>query len=418
MRERLELALRPWDYSDIAWLWGALLALMALTIALSSYGRARLAHLVMAAAGAAVTLRFAFQLATHYARCAACSLVFDVSPNAASWAFFYDYLMCAVVLALFAFQESRRFGRARPALRALTVLIAPLVAAPLIFADVHAAEEAGAKPSAEVPRLRWVYAALTVLSAPFVMPALPRDHFGDLGGEFYWDGTSNQANSYVAYAVLLLFGQVFLYALPRTRGFWMRVASLFLAFNCLAAYIALFFVFHDDRLAPPARRHAFAPRMAGSHIGAVLLGNFLAALFGVTLRFTHFVIKAPETVCHEGEVTRARELPRCLADLEAALPERERAAAAPGAGSLARALPEETRRCIALAKEALAADEGRAREIVARLGRHHGSDLPSCQEAASANYAVLNECPIVAPVTMGPRAAPNPAPPAAAPLKP
>jgi hypothetical protein len=392
MRERWQLALRPWDYSDIAWLWAALLALMIVAIVLSSLGRAARAHQLMAAAGAAVTSLFAFQLVTHYARCAACSLFFDVSPNAASWAFFYDYLVCAVILGCFAFQEMRRFAEPRPAAWALAVMVAPLVATPLLFARLHAIEAAGKAPAANVPSLRWVYAALVVIAAPFVMPALPVDHFGDLGGEFYWDGTSNQANSYVAYAVLLLFGQVFLYTLPRTKGFWWRVGSLFLAFNCLAAYLALYLVWHDGRLAGGARRHGFAPGQAFSQIGAVLLGNALAAIFGVTLRFTHFVIKAPETVCREGEITRARALPVCLDDLTAALPAREQAAAAPGAGALARALPEETRAIIALAKEAIGGDEGRRRELVKRLGRHHGSDLRSCQEAASANYAVMCEC--------------------------
>jgi hypothetical protein len=368
MRERLQLALRPWDYSDIAWLWAALLALMIVAIVLSSVGRAVRAHQLMAAAGAAVTSLFAFQLVTHYARCAACSLFFDMSPNAASWAFFYDYLVCGVILACFAFQEMRRFAEKRPALWALAVLVVPLVATPLLFARLHAIEAAEKAPTAAVPSLRWVYAALVVIAAPFVMPALPVDHFGDLGGEFYWDGTSNQANSYVAYAVLLSFGQVFLYTLPRTKGFWWRVGSLFLAFNCLAAYLALYLVWHDGRLAGAARRLGFAPGQAFSQIGAVLLGNALAAIFGVTLRFTHFVIKAPETVCREGEITRARALPACLADLTAALPAREQAAAAPGAGALARALPEETRAVMALAKEALAGDEAQRRELVKRRG--------------------------------------------------
>ena len=397
MRERLQLALRPWDYSDIAWLWAALLALMALGIALQSVGRARNAHRLMAIAGSLVTGRFAYQLVTHYARCAACSLAFDVSPNAASWAFFYDYLVCCLVLALFAFQEMRRFGQPRPAAWAIAVVAAPLVATPLLFDRLHAIEAADEKPSGSVPSLRFAYAALVVVAAPFVMPALPVDHFGDLGGEFYWDGTSNQANAYVAYAVLLLFGQVFLYTLPRTRGFWMRVASLFLAFNCLAAYIALYLVWHDGRLDGPRRRHAFVLRQGVSQIGAVLLGNALAAIFGVTLRFTHFVIKAPETVCHEGEVTRARALPACVVDLEAALPARSEAARAPGANAWARALADETQASIELARDALASDEARTRALVSELGRHHGSDLRSCQEAASANYAVVCECPAAAP---------------------
>jgi hypothetical protein len=393
MRERLELALRPWDYSEIAWLWAALLALMAASIALQAYGSARRAHQLLAAAGAVVTGIFGWHLVSHYARCAACSLVFDISPNAASWAFFYDYAACCVVLAIFAFQELCRFGEDRPILWSFGVLAAPLVASPLLFARLHDLEAAGAEPAARVPSLRWVYAALVVLSAPFVMPALPVDHFGDLGGEFFWDGTSNQANTYVAYTVLLLFGQVFLYTLPRTKGFWPRVGSLFLAFNCLAAYIALYFVFYDGRFAGPRRRMPFVPRQVFSQVGAVILGNAIAALFGVTLRFTHFVIKAPETVCHEGEVTRARALPACVADLEAALPSRFEAASAPGANAWARALPEETRASIALGKEALAADEVRARDLVKKLGLHHGADLRSCQEAASANYAVLCECP-------------------------
>jgi hypothetical protein len=177
----------------------------------------------------------------------------------------------------------------------------------------------------------------------------------------------------------------------------MRVGSLFLAFNCLAAYIALYFVWHDGRLASAPRKHGFALGQSMSQIGAVLLGNALAALFGVTLRFTHFVIKAPETVCHEGEVTRARALPACLADLEGALPDREKAAAAPGANAWARALPDETRACIALAREAIAGDEAKKRDLVKRLGLHHGSDLRSCQEAASANYAVICECAEIKP---------------------
>src|SRR5262249_6453314 len=160
-----------------------------------------------AVAGAAVTGQFAFHLVTHYARCAACSLPFDLCPNAASFAFLYDYVACCVVLAVFTFQEMRRFAPPRAAAWTLFVAVAPLVAPPLVVSwlpEVEADEKApGAAPS-----LRWVYAALVVLSAPFVMPALPLDHFGDLGGEFYWDGTSNQANTYVAYAVLLLFGQI------------------------------------------------------------------------------------------------------------------------------------------------------------------------------------------------------------------
>jgi hypothetical protein len=112
-------------------------------------------------------------------------------------------------------------------------------------------------------------------------------------------------------------------------------------------------------------------------------------------------------VCREGELTRARVLPRCLADLEAALPARQHAAEAEGANAWARALPAETRECIALARAAIEGDERARQESTRRLGRHHGSDLPSCQEAASANYAVLNECPVLPPphamTTSGPR---------------
>lgn len=398
MNERLILALRPWTYSDVGILWGALLGLMAVCVVLQATGRARPAHQLMAAAGALVTGVLGWNLLSHYARCAACPIAFDVSPNPSSWAFLYDYILCAVVLGVFAAQETRRYALAHPVRWTLSMLAAPLVAAPLFFLRLHQLETGGASPARRGPSLRWVYAALVVLSAPFVMPALPFDHFGALGGEFFWDGTSNQVNTYVARAVLLLFGQVFLFTLPRTRGFWWWVASLFLAFNCLAAYIALFLIFYDGRFAEAETpRREFRPGLALAQIGAILAGNAIAALFGVTLRYTHFVIKAPEQVCREGEATRARVLPRCLADLEAALPSRQRAAEAPGANALARALPGETRECIALARAAIDGDERAKQESTRLLGRHHGSDLPSCQEAASANYAVLNECPVLPP---------------------
>lgn len=408
MNDRLILALRPWTYSDVGILWAALLGLMITCVVLQATGRARPAHQLMAIAGALVTGTLAWQLASHYAPCDACSVASDVSPNPSSQAFFYDYVMCAVVMGVFAAQESRRYGLARAAPWTLSMFVAPLVAAPLFFLRLHELETGGASPTRPVRSLRWVYAALVVLSAPFIMPALPYDHFGALGGEFYWDGTSNQVNTYVARAVLLLFGQVFLFTLPRTRGFWWWVASLFLAFNCLAAYIALFLVFYDGRFAAAeAPRREFRPGLALGQIVAILAGNAIAALFGVTLRYTHFVIKAPEQVCREGEVTRARVLPICLADLEAALPARERAASAAGANAWARALPGETRACIALARAAIDGDERARQESTRALGRHHGSDLPSCQEAASANYAVLNECPVLTPrhavTTSGPR---------------
>lgn len=400
MNDRLILALRPWTYSDVGVMFAVLLGLMFLGVVLQGRGRARTAHRVMAAAGALVTGTLVWHLASHYARCAACSPLFDLCPNPSSWAFLWDYIMCAVVLGVFAFQESRRYGLAHPGRWALAVLAAPLVGTPLFFARLHDLEEGGAAPTTGVPSLRWVYAALVVLSAPFVMPALPLDHFGALGGEFYWDGTSNQINTYVAYSVLLLFGQVFLFTLPRTRGVAWRVASLFLAFNCLAAYIALFFVFHDQRFRNGGvARHRFAPRQELAIIGAIALGNVVAMLFGVTLRYTHFVVKSPEQVCREGEVTTGRALRTCVADLEAALPARERAASVAGANAYALALPGETRACLALARGALSGDERARRELTRRLAVHHGSDLPSCQEAASANYAVLNECPILPPPT-------------------
>lgn len=401
MNERLVLALRPWTYSDVGILWGALLGLMGLCVVLQAAGRARTAHRLMAAAGALVTGVLGWHLVAHYARCAACSLAFDASPNPSSQAFLYDYVMCAVVLGVFAAQEARRYALAHPVRWTVAMLAAPLVAAPLFFLRLHELETGGAEPSRPVRSLRRVYAALVVLSAPFVMPALPYDHFGALGGEFYWDGTSNQVNTYVARAVLLLFGQVFLFTLPRTRGFWWWVASLFLAFNCLAAYIALFLVFYDGRFAAPAEapRREFRPGLALAQVGAILAGNAIAALFGVTLRYTHFVIKAPERVCREGEVTRARAVRTCLDELAASLPARQLAAAAPGANAYARALPGETRACIALARAAVDGDERARQESTLALGRHHGSDLPSCQEAASANYAVLNECPVLPPLT-------------------
>jgi len=67
----------------------------------------------MAIAGALVTGTLAWQLASHYAPCDACSVATDVSPNPSSQAFFYDYVMCAVVMGVFAAQESRRRARAR-----------------------------------------------------------------------------------------------------------------------------------------------------------------------------------------------------------------------------------------------------------------------------------------------------------------
>jgi hypothetical protein len=115
----------------------------------------------------------------------------------------------------------------------------------------------------------------------------------------------------------------------------------------------------------------------------------------VTLRYTEVIIKPPGQVCREGLATRDRTLPSCLTDLEGALPVRE--AAAREGGALAQALPEETRACADLARRALASAEGPRRELTRQLGQHHGSDLVSCQEAASANYAVLNECEEIAP---------------------
>src|SRR3954468_11496488 len=102
MRERLILALRPWTYSDIGVLWFGLLALMAICVALQARGRTRIAHQLMAAVGALLTGKLALNLAWHYARCHACSVLFDVSPNPSSWAFLYDYICCGVILALFA----------------------------------------------------------------------------------------------------------------------------------------------------------------------------------------------------------------------------------------------------------------------------------------------------------------------------
>ncbi len=401
MNDRLILALRPWTYSDVGVMFAVLLGLMFLSVVLQGRGRARTAHRVMAAAGALVTAQLGWHLVSHYARCDACPVAFDVCPNPSSWAFLYDYLACQVVLSLFAFQESRRYGLAHPVRWALAVFAAPLVGTPLFFARLHDLEEGGATPTASVPSLRWAFAALVVLSAPFVMPALPFDHFGALGGEFYWDGTSNALNTYVAYSVLLLFGQVFVFTLPRTRGVAWQVASLFLAFNCLAAYIALFFVFYDQRFTADTStpRHRFAPRGEIGIIGAIVLGNLAAMIFGVTLRYTHFVVKSPEQVCHEGLVTTRRALAACVTDLEAALPARQQAAVASGANSYARALPGETQACLTLARGAIAGDERERRELTRRLAIHHGSDLPSCQEAASANYAVLNECPIIPPLS-------------------
>jgi hypothetical protein len=401
MRERLVLALRPWTYSDIGVLWFGLLALMAICIALQARGRMRSAHLAMAGVGLVLTGKLAVNLAWHYGRCTACSASFDVSPNASSWAFLYDYICCAIILAIFAVRESGRFALPRRARArwAAGMLVAPTVAAPLFFAELHALESAEKAPESSSRSWRPLYLVLVVVSAPFVMPALPVDHFGDLGGEFFWDGTSNQINSYVGLSVLLLFGQIFLFTLPRTRGFWLEVGGLFLAFNCLAAYFALWAASYDRRFTTEDRTrwHAFALRGAGGMIGAVLLGNAVAALFGVTLRTTHFVIKSPETVCAEGLATRTRSLPVCLGDLERAASARDAKASLPGANEFSRKLPEETGACIDLARSAMdaagAGDEKQARELTRRLGTHHGSGIPSCQEAASANYAVLNECP-------------------------
>lgn len=399
MGDRLTLALRPWTYSEIGVLWAALLGLMALCIALQSYGRARLAHGLMAAAGAGLTGRLAWHLASHYARCAACGVAFDLVPNASSWAFFYDYLCVVAILAMFAWQESRRFALPAPARTVAAMVVAPLVTGPLFFAKLHDLEAQEAPPAASPPSWRRPYVAMAVLAAPFVMPALPFDHFGALGGEFFWDGTSNRLNSYIGLSVLLLFGQVFLFTLPRTRGFAWQVASLFLAFNNLAAYLALFAARFDSRhevspARPPLR---FASRGAGAMIAAVLAGNAVAALFGVALRYTHFIIKAPETVCAEGRVTRARALPLCVTALEGVSAAREARARAPGANALDRALPGETAVALSYARQAvIALGEGDTREagvLTRRLGEQHGSDLPVCQEAASANYAVLNECP-------------------------
>lgn len=400
MSDRLTLALRPWTYSEIGVLWAALLVLMTVCIALQSRGRARAAHGLMAAAGAALTGRLAWHLLGHYARCAVCPVAYDLVPNASSWAFFYDYLCCCALLAMFAWQESRRFGLAAPHRTVAAMLAVPLVAGPLFFARLHEIEDRGAPMPSPTPSWRVPFLVMAIVSAPFVMPALPLDHFGALGGEFFWDGTSNRLNSYVGLSVLLLFGQVFLFTLPRTRGFAWKVASLFLAFNCLAAYFAVFAARFDGRHAADVRDRGtfrFAPRGAGAMIAAVFAGNAVAALFGVALRYSHFVIKAPETVCAEGRVTRARALPVCIRALEAATPAREALARAPGANALARDLPAETALALSYARQALASleqgDARRAGVLTRRLGEQHGSDLPSCQEASSANFAVLNECP-------------------------
>jgi hypothetical protein len=391
LNDRLVLALRPWTYSEIGALWSGLLGLMIVCVLLQAFGHARRGHQLMAAAGAVITGRFLFHLVTHYLRCAACSVVFDVSPNASSWSVFYDYAVCCLVLGVFAWREANRFAIARPAAWTAAIAVVPLVAGPLFFAQLHERETSGATPTDTTPRYRKLYFALVVVAAPFVMPALPRDHFGDLGGEFFWDGTSTQANTYMMDAVLLMFGQIFLFTLPRTRGLLWQTAGLFLAFNCLAAYLALFLAYYELRFVQ-APRFQFALGGSPTQIGAILAGNLIAAGFGVTLRYTTFVIKSPERVCQEGQATREQALPRCLTDLEAALPVREAAAHLDGANALALALPEETRACVELAKRALAATEGGRRDLTQQLGQHHGSDLVSCQEAASANYAVLNEC--------------------------
>lgn len=393
--DQLAIALRPWTYDEIAVLWSGLLLFAAATLVLHGRGHARAAHLTAAAAGAVVTARLWIELATHYATCPGCSFWFDLCPNPASWAFLYDYLVCCVVLGTIAARELGRYGeRAAPWIAAACV--SPVVAAPLLFARLHDLEATGT-PRPQAPRA-WPYAALAVLAAPFVMPALPFDHFGALGAEFFWDSTSNPVNAYVGDSVMLLFAQVFLFTLPRTRSWLWQVAGLFLAFNCLASYIALWFLVYD-------RAGGRVPvdlgvRRSLAHVAALLTGNLVAAGFGVTLRVTAFVIKAPAQACAEGLATRDRELPACLADLEARLPARE-AGAATG-GGWAQRLPDETRAAIAVARDAIAAPEAERRQLVTRLARLHGAKTPSCEEAASANYAVVYECAAVTTGTTSP----------------
>jgi hypothetical protein len=389
MNEQLMVALRPWTYSEIGVLWSGLLSLIAACLVLHGLGRVRLAHGLMSVAGLVVTGRFLFQLATHYSMCPGCSLWFDICPNPSTWAFLYDYFVSSAILAVIAFQELRRFGDDRAWLWALGAVVFPVVMAPLVFLRIHTLE------ATTSPRPRgsiWpLYAVLVVVAAPFIMPALPFDHFGALGGEFFWDSTSNQANTYSGYSVMLLFGQIFLFTLPRTRHVALQVAGLFLAFNCLAAYLALFFVFYDQRYAGAVWSRGTGWKTGLVHVGALLAGNAIAAGFGVTLRYTEFVIKAPLQVCHEGLVTRDKYLPICATDLETLLPTREAGA---GGNGWARRLPDETREAIDLAREAIAADEASRRDLVLVLARHHGARIPSCEEAASANYAVVNECPV------------------------
>lgn len=391
MPDQLIVALRPWTYSEIGVLWGGLLALIAACLWLQAIHRPRLAYALMSGAGLVVTGRFGYALLTHYASCPGCSFWFDVCPNPSTWAFLYDYLCCCALLGLMAWQESRRFGSRNAWIWAVAAASFPIVVAPLVFHRVSGWESD--RTTLPRPRLSWIYAAIGVLAAPFVMPALPFDHFGSLGGEFFWDSTSNAANTYSADAVMLLFGQVFLFTLPRTKGLGWQVAGLFLAFNNLAAYIAVFLFFFDRR----TERHlAWGGRAAAAQIAAVFLGNAVAAGFGVTLRYTEFVIKPPLQACREGEATRDAQLPLCASDLADLLPRRERDRSR---NLWAAALPAETKEAISLAHRAMVADEATRRDLVSVLATHHGARIPSCEEAGSANYAVVNECPAV--VTTG-----------------
>lgn len=387
MREWFIAALTPWTSSELGYVAVGLLGLMGACLALHARGHVRAAHGVMAMVGAVLTGKLVFDLVSHYARCRVCSVAFDVSPNAASWAFLDDYLACAALLALFAVKEGGRFAlstRAR-ALWAAGMLVAPTVAAPLFFSELHAREQRGdAGTPVPARSWRWVYLAFLILSPPFVWPSLRVDHFGALGGELYVDATTNQLNAYVARAILLLYWPVFLFTLPRTRGFWLKVAGLWLGFTWVAAYLALWASFYDGRFTKPerTRRHAFTPGGAWGMAAATLLANAIAFVFVAGLRSTPGLIKAPATVCAEGLATRSRELPVCVDDLTRAATMHD---------------SEETRACLELARSAIAAadagDEKLARELTRRLGGHHGSDLRSCQTASSANIAVLNECP-------------------------
>jgi hypothetical protein len=130
---------------------------------------------------------------------------------------------------------------------------------------------------------------------------------------------------------------------------------------------------------------------------AFLLSIVLGFVWVKSLRATHVFIKSADTVCAEGLATRSRELPVCLDDLSRAATTYDAEAAQAGSSSVTRTLAEETRACLGLARSAIGAvaagDEKNARELTRRLGAHHGSDLRACQTAASANYAVLGECP-------------------------